>query len=313
LFEYLFGVILGIIALVLVLSAALGLVYWAHKAETDRSARAGLYLIYGIPGILLTVAGLAVTIYGVNNGPIFLATGIGLTLPLIKSFRLQLAKVTPIDPSSPTDMSGLSVVLAVLGLLLAVSQTSAGQESSTEPVGYTLLVFQMIAFIAFAYIAVGAFVRRRFPESNARLGLLRPTFKTVGAAFVFFLITMTVGTVLGIVSSALQPEKSEAIDRGLESMTSGIQNPLGAVMIGVTAGIGEELLFRGALQPRFGIVLTSMVFALLHTNYGLSFVTLAVFAMGVVFGIQRQRYGTISAMITHALFNFVSVLAIIYT
>jgi len=36
------------------------------------------------------------------------------------------------------------------------------------------------------------------------------------------------------------------------------------VALGCAAGIGEEFLFRGALQPMMGIFLSSLIFALLH-------------------------------------------------
>jgi uncharacterized protein len=68
------------------------------------------------------------------------------------------------------------------------------------------------------------------------------------------------------------------------------------------------LLFRGALQPRYGIIPTSILFALLHSQYGFSFITLGTFLLGCVFGILAKRYGTTHAIIAHALYNTVAVL-----
>jgi membrane protease YdiL (CAAX protease family) len=36
-------------------------------------------------------------------------------------------------------------------------------------------------------------------------------------------------------------------------------------IISLLAGIGEEILFRGVLQARFGIVIASIVFGLMHS------------------------------------------------
>ena len=92
-------------------------------------------------------------------------------------------------------------------------------------------------------------------------------------------------------------------------MTADVQNPLGALILGLSAGIGEELLLRGALQPRFGIFITSLLFALLHTQYGLTFVLVGLFLIGAMLGKMRVRYGTAAPIITHAVFNLIVVLA----
>ena len=47
-----------LIATATALLGALGLAYWAYRAQDDRSARVGLYLLFGIPAVLLVLAGL---------------------------------------------------------------------------------------------------------------------------------------------------------------------------------------------------------------------------------------------------------------
>ncbi|MFM7106551.1 MAG: CPBP family intramembrane glutamic endopeptidase, partial [Flavobacteriales bacterium] len=36
------------------------------------------------------------------------------------------------------------------------------------------------------------------------------------------------------------------------------------IYVSVCAGVGEEILFRGALQPLFGIIITSLLFVAIH-------------------------------------------------
>jgi membrane protease YdiL (CAAX protease family) len=79
--------------------------------------------------------------------------------------------------------------------------------------------------------------------------------------------------------------------------------PLGILTIGLAAGLGEETLFRGALQPRFGLALTAIFFALVHSNYGITLSTVIVLLLGIVLGWLRLRYNTSTAMITHAVYN----------
>lgn len=48
---------------------------------------------------------------------------------------------------------------------------------------------------------------------------------------------------------------------------------------------------------------TSLLFALLHSQYGVSFATVAVFGVGLILGLLRQRANTTTAMIAHAVYN----------
>jgi membrane protease YdiL (CAAX protease family) len=74
-------------------------------------------------------------------------------------------------------------------------------------------------------------------------------------------------------------------------------------VLGASTGIGEELMFRGAIQPRFGIILTSALWALLHTQYQFSFVILGLFGIGILFGLIRKYVGTTAVVIAHAVYN----------
>lgn len=301
-----------LIALSLVLGATYGLIYWAGRAETDRSAYVGLYLVYGIPGVLLLVAGLAVTVHGGEIGPVMLATGLGLSLPLVPSFRVALARFVPIDPKSPIDMSGLCVFLAAFGILVTTTLDQPVPTKVDEPVDYVQLIGTMLSFVSLAYAVVGLGLRRKFAEANERLGLRLPSAKGVGIAVTAVLAALFVNGLGSVLTALLQADTSEKIDKGLKELTGNVQNPAGALILGVMSAVGEECFFRGALQPKFGLGLTAVVFALLHTQYGLSFVTLGVFGMGIIFGMLRQRYGTIAPMITHCLINVIAVLAMTY-
>ena len=115
------GFLSVIISLCLALGVTYGLLYWSMRGQTDRSAYVGLYLVYGLPGILLIVAGSEIKVHGGDLGPAMLAIGLGLSLPLVKSFRIAVAHYIPIDPNSSIDLSGLCVFLAVLGFLLVTS------------------------------------------------------------------------------------------------------------------------------------------------------------------------------------------------
>lgn len=88
-------------------------------------------------------------------------------------------------------------------------------------------------------------------------------------------------------------------------------NPL---WIALAAGFGEELLFRGALQPLLGIWLTSVLFVLAHIR-AYRFRTLdrrvllqsfSIFSISVFFGVVANYAGLITAMMVHAGMDVVS-------
>jgi len=81
------------------------------------------------------------------------------------------------------------------------------------------------------------------------------------------------------------------------------------LVLALTSGIAEEILFRGALQPWLGLVATSIIFGLAHFPVKKSLVPWTVFAllMGLLLGwlyIVTQSLWT--PIITHSLINLVN-------
>ena len=305
----------AIIVALLVLAAIYGLAYWAYRARDDRSAFFGLYLLIAFPAALLLVAGLVMRWAGDERlASILLLISIGFGFPMLKPFRQLLAMVTPLDPDSPTDMTGLSILLALLGLLLA-STTLVAAPASLEMIAPNLfdLLLQTVVFVVAAYFIVGWRIARTGPEATARLGITPPTWQMGAAALGFTALAFLCLILVNVLSLFLQPELAETMSGLTNELTINFQSPLGALVLGLAAGAGEEALFRGALQPRYGIVLTSIVFALLHApQYGLNLAVLGLFGVSILLGLARKHFGTTTAMITHALFNAVQILLVIY-
>ena len=305
-----------IVTLVVYVAAALsafGLAYWAYRARADRSAFVGLYLLFGVPGGLLALAGLAWLVSGDDLGILLLLLGLGLSLPLLAPIRRLVAAVTPMDPDSPVDMTGLCLLLAVMAILGYTIGVSPETPEDLESVGLVDIVLQAAVQVALAYAAVGWWFVRSFGEATARLGIVRPTWRTPLAAVGYLVVAVVLYAIVGAVAQQVQPEIFEDLDSVTEDITAEVRNPVGAVVLGASAGIGEEAIFRGALQPRFGIVLTSITFALLHApQYGFTLIILGLFLISVVLGVERRRLGTTAAMVTHGLYDFLAVMAQTY-
>ena len=120
-------------------------------------------------------------------------------------------------------------------------------------------------------------------------------------------------SIAGLIAQQFEPGLSESLDEVVNQMTAQVQNPIGAIVLGASAGIGEEAIFRGALQPRFGIIIPSLFFTLLHgPQYGFNLALLGLFGVSIILGLVRKHVNTTASMITHALFNAVQVLALAY-
>lgn len=305
-----------VISAATLLLGVLGLAYWANRAQNDRSAFVGLYLLFGIPGGLMLVAGLALLVNGnAILGTLLLLVGLGLTLPLIRAVRAGLAEVMPLDPDSAIDMTGLAIVLAALGWFTANSLAPMAANppdiSEIPAVGVTELVVQAAVFLAIAYIAVGFPYWRDLLQATERLGIVVPDARTIGMGLAGTVGAFLVAGLAGYISQQLNPDLGESLNEIVDTMTAQVQNPIGAVILGASAGIGEEAVFRGALQPRFGMVLPSLLFTMLHgPQYGFNVALLGLFGVSMILALLRKHVNTTAAMIAHALYNAVQVLAL---
>lgn len=89
--------------------------------------------------------------------------------------------------------------------------------------------------------------------------------------------------------------------------------PIGVkILISLSAGVVEEWFFRGFLQPRMGIVLATVLFALAHFSYGQPFMLIGITLLSLVYGLLvRWRQNIWPAIAAHALFDGVQLLVIV--
>ena len=285
------------------------LVWWSYQAREDRAAKVGLYLILGAPGFLLLVAGAALSVRG-HFDPLGLTltmAAIGLLLPISPRVRAPIARLGGFSPADPLHMTGLGLFLGLLGYLSAQNILLPAPDEVADA-GIGSIVVQELFFVALALACVGFGIARDWRQARVRLGIVRPTSAGVGAALAVVVAGFFVAVVATAVTYAIDSGTSELIDQNLETITGGHPTWIMAPVIGLSAGIAEELLFRGALQPRYGIFLTSLLFTALHGQYGFSFVLVGLFGLSVLLGLLAKRFGTTHSIIAHTLYNTVSVL-----
>ena len=85
-------------------------------------------------------------------------------------------------------------------------------------------------------------------------------------------------------------------------------HPLGAIAIGAAAGIGEEWLFRGVLQPTVGVIAASVIFGAAHVG-GIRMLPFGVWAagMGFVMGaLAIATDGLIAPIVAHGVYDMLA-------
>ena len=81
--------------------------------------------------------------------------------------------------------------------------------------------------------------------------------------------------------------------------------PLEVAAVSLAAGVGEELLFRGAVQAEFGLVVASAVFGLAHIG-GRSSAVFGVWVMVMGLGLGGLAHvagGLLAPMVAHAAYD----------
>jgi uncharacterized protein len=270
------------------------------------AALAGLALLFG-----LLVGGGHLVLYSAGNEtldkfrqaellavPLMVAGVVGL-LYLWSPVQRAIARVIPIRPGSP-----VIYLTVVLGLLLVAQQAGAQVQPGT-PLTLADLLAQDIPLLMLSFVGVGIFVRRSPRETIERLGLVPPRQKRWWLIAVLGIIAfLAIAYGIERVADKLSPTSQQQVTNATNVLFSHFNNPLGIVLLGLMPAIVEETLFRGALVPRLGVVVTAVLFAALHTQYALTFATLEVFVLGIGLGVLRKRSGsTLPGMVTHAGYN----------
>jgi len=267
--------------------------------------RSSFWLLLGVVPVSSVVFGL-LSLRRPSAGLILVVTGLLAASLLRYPTRAAIARVLPIDPASAMDATALVLSLVLFGSQLA-SQASTDLLAQEAGTGVSLgpldLVAQEIPFLLAALLGVGLFLRRSPEAAVARLGLARPTgwqvLLALAAAGVFYAF----GNGVDVLSHLLTPGLAGKVDAANQRLFGQLGDPLGIATIALSAGICEEILFRGAMQPRLGVLWTSLVFAAIHTQYGLSLDSVAVFILAIGLGLLRRIANTTTSTICHVVYN----------
>jgi hypothetical protein len=235
-----------------------------------------------------------------------LATAAAAPVLLIAPVRRGLARLIPIDPDSGVHATALALAVLMVGLTLAQLPLIGGLEalaSSTVQFEFLELLLPLLPIGLFALVGVGYLIRRDGPQTRRRLGIGRLSGRDVA---------LSAGLAVGILAAyygvdwvwrTLAPENYALMEAVGEVLYGGVVAPWQGILISLTAAVTEELLFRGAVQPRFGILLTALLFTAAHVQYGFTPATLEIVVAALVLGWLRRRTNTSACVLLHFLYD----------
>ncbi|HVA82709.1 MAG TPA: CPBP family intramembrane glutamic endopeptidase [Candidatus Aquilonibacter sp.] len=147
------------------------------------------------------------------------------------------------------------------------------------------------------------------PQIVEKLGLSRKSIspKMVSLGLIIFFALFALEIMVNLVSSITGTAINTNVDLLLGSA------PLWFfIFTAIIAPINEEIFFRGFLVPRIGILVSAVIFGLLHASYnstfGVEIIAAVIFGLiaGYVFKKSNSLYPSI---IAHILLNTLAVLA----
>jgi membrane protease YdiL (CAAX protease family) len=300
-----------------------------------------VWLVFG----LLMVAGLALVVVatvlpfdleaGSDLPPdaaraMLVALGLGV-LGLVGSLSLLIGglwvrlarwlggQVDPTDPRHAQALVGLvaASTLAFVPTIALGGEAPALRISEVDPAffdrdrstgGQLLdLVYNLAWTIPLALLLVGVPIQRTVRAALGRLGIRPIGLRGLGVGIGAAAVLWVVGTVLDQVTywfwglTGWPRTDPELVER----LMSVALSPLGALVAATAAGVGEELMMRGVLQPRFGWLLPNLAFTAAHAlQYNLD-ALIGVFVAGAILALVRARWSTSEAIVAHALYDLV--------
>ncbi|MDP3724244.1 MAG: CPBP family glutamic-type intramembrane protease [bacterium] len=284
-------------------------VFLARRADTHPTlGRIGSKGLLFLPPILLLVAAYAGITRGVPHAVPILLAFVGVSAILFRPTRQFLCRFVPMDLDCP------SHVFLLVAVWLLIINTLSGiliqQLPETLNVALPDVAFQESIFVFGSLLAAGLWNGVSFSAILASFGLTRPTIRTfsisliatvalyVGLIFVLGLIAI-IGTALGFSPEQWLTEQPTTYTLLEKSLT-----PTTIFLIPILVALGEEMLFRGLLQPLLGFWFTVVFFVMVHLPQN-SFhpIALLLFLPAIVLGFLRMRYNLTTSILTHMWYN----------
>ena len=242
-----------------------------------------------------------------QQGINFLWLGLMGALFVFPLTRQLLARVTRLDPNNNVHalatmlggyLIGLSGASLTLGGLETLADLDVGQN-------IWIVLVQQGLFLVLGIFGPGFVVRRDWPALVERLGLRPLSRRQVVRAIAWVAPLVALQWGAGALWLLLAPDQVELFETVQGTLLADIDSWWEWLLLAVATGIGEEILFRGAIQPRFGLWPTVILFTIAHTQYAFSPATAVIAILAYILGRLRQQHGTFMTILVHGGYNLV--------
>ncbi len=219
-------------------------------------------------------------------------------------------------------MNALWIYVTCLAFLLTHLEIAGFQMPSIMvPIPVTmdqLFSYNFLGLVMLSVCGTGIFITRKPMEILRRLGLVKPSFAHILIGVIGIFITFTYDWLWSFYTHGQEGlGYADKLSHYNEGTFAAGANPGPAFFVasatGLCAGLGEETLIRGALQPVFGIVPAAFMHGVLHGQFSHApLLILQVFGWSMIMGIIRRYTNTTTTIITHVGFNFLSTFLIAF-
>lgn len=219
-------------------------------------------------------------------------------------------------PKSIPHMVGLFLYISTFAMLLA-SVDPEGMKMPGMPIPLPVPIDQLFSYnglglVILAFCGCGILVRRKFMEVVKRVAWVKPTAPQVGIGLGLIVFSFTYDWLWAFLTHGMGNDmatKLATYNAGTFSTPNGTLGPslLLALATAIFAGVGEETLIRGALQPVFGIFPAAVLHGILHGQFNHAPIFMIQVALwSCVMGLVKKYTNTTTTIIGHAGFNFVT-------
>lgn len=198
--------------------------------------------------------------------------------------------------------------ILLVSLVFIFPALTAWNYISIEALSYveSILLSFLFTYIALSWLLHKGITLKEIPKAlGIDRGRLNLTY--IGYGILLFIAIFS----LEFFAGSLSQSTGVAINTNSNILIQGA--PLAFLLfLAVICPINEEILFRGLLFPRIGIVISAVLFAIPHASYGSTFGIdiFAAFVFGILSGYMYRKTGSLyPSIIAHILVNSFAVLA----
>ena len=202
--------------------------------------------------------------------------------------------------------SGTIILLLALVISLVGALTGA-INSDAASMAFTICFSLVLSFAVISYLLY----KGKKPKAIIKeLGLSGKAFNRQAVGYALVLFAIYIAIIFGI--AIFSQITGIAVNSNVQQ-TIGNYPIWALVFLSVIAPLNEEIAFRGFLVPRIGVVLSGLVFAILHFGYG----SVSEIAVALWFGLSggyafKKTKSLYPSLMTHIAVNSITAISILF-